>query len=75
MRTASQAKLAQNNVNKKNLTKALNNNAFYRERMAAIQPKKKEKQRKYGNVGMDDINRHGYNDLYEKRKKDKQILK
>ena len=47
--------MAQNNVNKKDLTKALNDMAFYRERMAAIQPTKKAKQNKYGNVGMDDL--------------------
>ena len=55
MRDQSYASLAENNINKKDLTKALNDMAFYRERMAAIQPTKKAKQNKYGNVGMDDL--------------------
>ncbi len=55
MRNRSYASLDEQGFKKKDLGKAINDMAFYREQMAAINPPKKQKQNKYGNVGMDDL--------------------
>lgn len=55
MRNRSYASLDEQGFKKKDLGKAINDMAFYRERMAAIQTPKRTKQNKYGNVGMDDL--------------------
>ena len=54
MRDKSYTNLAQEGFKKKELSKALDDMAFYREAMSAIR-RPKEKKNKYGNVGMDDL--------------------
>lgn len=55
MREKSYSGLSEQGYKRKDLGEAINEMAMYRQKMAEIRPKKKEKKSKYGNKGMDEL--------------------
>ena len=55
MREQSYSKLGDVGVKKKDLGAAINDMTLYRERMANMRPQKREKNNKYGTIGMDSL--------------------
>ena len=55
MREKSYSGLSEEGYKRKDLSEAINEMAMYRQKMAEIRPKKKEKKSKYGNKGMDEL--------------------